>query len=165
MEYGAFTCLETESTWYKNMCLLHESIFTTQSSDSISEELFSRPQFLILVAVNDDRVIGYKIGYQDQKHLFYSWLGGVYPEYRGQGVASELMLQQHEWCKNHGYTVVRTQTKNKWRNMLILNLRHGFDVVGTYNDEKGEPKIILEKWLSGGDKIDLSRGMNDERVV
>ena len=147
MEYSAFTNLETESIWYKSMCLLHDSIFTTQSSDSIREELSSRPRFLILVAVHDGRVVGYKIGYQDRKSRFYSWLGGVYPEYRSHGIASELMLRQHEWCKCQGYAVVRTQTKNKWRSMLILNLRLGFDVVGTYTDENGEPKIILEKHL------------------
>ncbi|MCL4426117.1 MAG: hypothetical protein M1299_02105 [Firmicutes bacterium] len=35
--------------------------------------------------------------------------------------------------------------------MLILNLRHGFDIIGTYTDEKGEPKIILAKSLNPGD--------------
>lgn len=60
---------------------------------------------------------------------------------------SELMRRQHEWCRSHGYRVIRTHTKNKWRDMLILNIRHGFDVIGTYTDEKGEPKIILEKRL------------------
>lgn len=71
----------------------------------------------------------------------------MYSEYRGRGIASELMRRQHEWCHNESYKVIRTQTKNKWRDMLILNLRHGFDVVGTYTDEKGEPKIILKKRL------------------
>ena len=145
MEYESFTSLEIESDWYQSMCTLHSTIFKTQSPDSIEEELSARPKFLILVALDDDRVVGYKIGYQDRKTRFYSWLGGVYPEYRGQGIASELMVRQHAWCKSHGYSVVRTQTKNTWRSMLILNLRHGFDVVGTYTDERGEPKIILEK--------------------
>lgn len=31
--------------------------------------------------------------------------------------------------------------------MLILNLRRGLDIIGTYTDERGEPKIILEKRL------------------
>ncbi|MGG3571053.1 GNAT family N-acetyltransferase [Bacillus gobiensis] len=147
MEYREFTSLEIESLWYKSMCSLHNSIFTTDCSDSIMEELSTRPKFLILVAVHEDRVVGYKIGYQDRNSRFYSWLGGVYPEYRGQGIASELMLKQHEWCKRQEYAAVRTLSKNKWRSMLILNLRHGFDIVGTYTDEKGEPKIILEKRL------------------
>ncbi|MGC4379215.1 GNAT family N-acetyltransferase [Fictibacillus sp. Mic-4] len=147
MKYEAFTNLEVESYWYNSMCSLHESIFSSKRSDTIKEELSWRPQFLILVAVHKDRVVGYKIGYQDRKGRFYSWLGGVDPEYRNQGIASKLMLKQHEWCKDQGYDVIRTQTKNKWKNMLILNLRHGFDIVGTYTDEKGEPKIILEKRL------------------
>jgi len=147
LEYQSFANLEMESDWYQSMCSLHSNIFKNQSPDSIEEELSARPKFLILVALDYDQVVGYKIGYQDRKARFYSWLGGVYPEYRGQGIASELMMRQHEWCKTQGYSVVRTQTKNTWRSMLILNLRHGFDVVGTYTDEKGEPKIILEKRL------------------
>jgi len=137
--------LELESDWYQSMCLLHSTIFRTQSTDSVGEELTAKTKFLILVAIENDQVVGYKIGYQDRKTRFYSWLGGVYTEYRSQGIASELMLRQHEWCKNQGYSVIRTQTKNTWRSMLILNLRHGFDIIGTYTDEKGEPKIILEK--------------------
>jgi hypothetical protein len=31
--------------------------------------------------------------------------------------------------------------------MLILNLKYGFDIIGTYTDNKGESKIILEKKL------------------
>lgn len=147
MEFRAFTSLNTESSWYKSMCALHDSIFTTDNSNTIQDELSARAQFLILVASDDDRVVGYKIGYQDRKRRFYSWLGGVDSAFRGRGIASELMRRQHVWCKSQGYTVIRTQTKNKWRDMLILNIRHDFDVVGTYTDERGEPKIILEKRL------------------
>jgi GNAT superfamily N-acetyltransferase len=147
LKFKSFTSLERESGWYQSMCSLHSTIFKNQSPDSIEEELSGRPKFLILVALDNDEVVGYKIGYQERKARFYSWYGGVYPEYRRQGIASELMLRQHEWCKSQGYRVVRTQTKNKWRSMLILNLRHGFDVVGSYTDEKGESKIILEKRL------------------
>jgi hypothetical protein len=31
--------------------------------------------------------------------------------------------------------------------MLIVNIKHGFDVIGTYTDDKGEPKVILQKTL------------------
>lgn len=33
------------------------------------------------------------------------------------------------------------------RNMLIVNLWHGYNVIGTYTDGKCEPKNILEKQL------------------
>lgn len=55
------------------------------------------------------------------------------------------MENQRRWLKENGYHKVRTKTKNKWRDMLILNLKNGFEIIGTYTDEKGEPKIILEK--------------------
>ena len=147
MEYNSFTSLEIESDWYQSMRSLHGTIFNSHNLDAIEEELSARQKFLILLAVANDQAVGYKIGYQDRKLRFYSWLGGVHPDYRGRGIASELMRRQHEWCSSQGYSLVRTQTKNTWRSMLILNLRHGFDVVGTYTDEKGEPRIILERRL------------------
>jgi len=42
--------------------------------------------------------------------------------------------------------LIRTQTRNTWRNMLILNLRNGFDIVGTFT-EQGDTTILLEKRL------------------
>ncbi|MBO1582269.1 MULTISPECIES: hypothetical protein [Bacillus] len=57
------------------------------------------------------------------------------------------MEQQHQFLREKGYRIIQTKTKNKWRNMLILNIKSGFDIIGTYTDEKGEPKIILQKNL------------------
>lgn len=143
----SFTQVDVEAFWYTELRSLHDRIFQSEGSDTISEELLSRPRFHIGVAFSEDRVVGYKIGYQDRKHRFYSWLGGVDALCRGRGIASQLMRLQHVWCAEQGYRVVRTQTNNRWRDMLILNLHHGFDIVGTYTDERGESKIILEKRL------------------
>lgn len=129
------------------MCQLHKTIFTSQSPESIQEELGWRKKILIVLAFHKGKVVGYKIGYEDRKERFYSWLGGVYPVNRGKGIATKLLSMQHRWCEEQGYSVVRTQTKNRWRDMLILNIREGFNVVGTYTDDRGEPKIILEKDL------------------
>jgi len=63
------------------------------------------------------------------------------------GVASELMEKQHNYLIEKGYTIVQTKTMNKWRSMLILNIKSGFDVIDTYTDENGRHKIILEKIL------------------
>ncbi|WP_369792731.1 hypothetical protein [Virgibacillus sp. SK37] len=57
------------------------------------------------------------------------------------------MDQQHLYLIEKGYEIVQTKTKNKWRGMLLLNIKSGFDVIGTYTDKVGEPKIILEKRL------------------
>jgi GNAT superfamily N-acetyltransferase len=146
-EYISFSSLPIEEPYYTGMCRLHNSIFIGRDADEIAVELAKKPKFLVLLAIEAGVVTGYKIGYEERADRFYSWLGGVHPEFRRRGIGSELMRRQHEWCRENGYRVIRTHTKNKWRDMLILNLRHGFDVIGTYTDAKGEPKIILEKKL------------------
>lgn len=54
-------------------------------------------------------MIGYKIGYEVHKYTFYSWLGGVDPNYRGYGIASILMEKQHQYLKQKSYQVVQTK--------------------------------------------------------
>lgn len=122
------------------------AIFKSSTAAGLLEQLSKRHALLIVVAMDGTRVAGYKIGYEQNQSQFHSWLGGVHPEYRKQGIASEMMRLQHNWCREHGYTSIRTHTKNKWREMLILNIRNGFDVVGTVTED-GLPKIILEKTL------------------
>ncbi|MDR7073060.1 GNAT family N-acetyltransferase [Fictibacillus barbaricus] len=103
--------------------------------------------FRAWLVLSDDQAIGFKAGYELKPGKYYSWLGGVHPEYRKKGLAGSLMELQHGWCSTNGYQTIQTKTKNKWKSMLILNLKHGFDIIGTYTDSKGEPKIILEKNL------------------
>lgn len=146
MEYVAYTELQVGQSWLGSMCRLHDLVFGTQDSEIIKDELSLQRQYLILVAVHAEQVVGYKIGYQERTARFYSWLGGVHPEFRNRGIGNELMRRQHDWCEMHGYRVIRTHTRNTWRNMLILNLRNGFDIVGT-RTEQSDTTILLEKSL------------------
>ncbi|WP_027409666.1 GNAT family N-acetyltransferase [Anoxybacteroides tepidamans] len=124
---------------------LHERIF--QDSSSLIERMKTKANLLTIIALDQGKIVGFKMGYEFDPRKFYSWLGGVDEMYRHQGIASKLMEMQHNYLREHGYRIVQTKTKNKWRAMLILNIKHGFDIIGTYTDEKGEPKIILEKNL------------------
>ncbi|WP_442600088.1 GNAT family N-acetyltransferase [Neobacillus sp. D3-1R] len=124
---------------------LHEDIFG--SSDDLIEKMNHKPKLVVVTAMDEKKIVGYKIGYELNRTTFYSWLGGVDKNYRKHGVASMLMAKQHQYLKEKGYKVVQTKTMNKWRNMLILNIKNGFDVLDTYTDENGLHKIILEKNL------------------
>ncbi|MFC5713052.1 GNAT family N-acetyltransferase [Thalassorhabdus alkalitolerans] len=124
---------------------LHKNIFGT--SDDLITKMRSKQKLLVIIAMDGTKVIGYKIGYELDKNKFYSWLGGVDKNYRKHGIASELMEKQHRYIKEQGYSVIQTKTMNKWRSMLVLNIKKGFDVTDTYIDEKGLHKIILEKKL------------------
>jgi GNAT superfamily N-acetyltransferase len=92
------------------------------------------------------QLVGCKLGYERQPGHYYSWLGGVHPDFRGRGLAADLLRRQHAWCQAQGYRAVRTHTYNRWRAMLLLNLRHGFDIIGTMQGPRGLT-IVLEKQL------------------
>lgn len=119
-------------------------------SMDLAGRLGHRARVHIALARVGHRLVGFKIGYERKPGHFESWLGGVAPDQRGQGIASELMRRQHTWCRAHGYRIIRTLTTNRWRDMLILDLRHGFDIVGSYTDRRGEPRLILERRLIPG---------------
>lgn len=103
-------------------------------------------RFHLLVARIDGTPVAFKLGYEMNPREFYSWLGGVVPEFRGVGLAGELMRRQHEWARAQGYARVQTKTRNRFADMLMLNLRHGFEIIGTYDSDTGL-KIVMEKKL------------------
>jgi GNAT superfamily N-acetyltransferase len=101
-----------------------------------------------LVACFDgEQMVGFKLGYGRNRVKFYSWLGGVAEPWRRKGVAKKLMDMQHDWCREHGFQIVETQTLNQWKEMLIFNLREGFEIVGVCHSDDMGLKVVLEKRL------------------
>ena len=100
-----------------------------------------------LLAKVDGQAVGYKVGYKLNPELFYSWIGGVTPPFRGQGVARLLMAEQHQLLKEAGFKRVRTKTRNEFRSMLLLNIKMGFDITDTYTAPGETLRIVLEKDL------------------
>lgn len=110
--------------------------------------LENHTSFHLVTAFLNNQAVGFKLGYELDKQEFYSWLGGVLPEFRGLGIASELMCAQHNWCRSQGYQKIQTKTQNRFREMFILNLKKGFEVIGCHDSDEGGFKIILEKRLT-----------------
>lgn len=129
----------------QDLITLDSAFFGEKNADSYGEELQDKSDLLFVIARAKGKVIGYKVGYRRKQGQFFSWFGGVSDAFRGRSVGSELMRIQHEWCKKKGYTSIQTYTKNKWKQMLMLNLRHGFDIIGSYTDGDHEAKIIFQK--------------------
>ncbi|WBY08808.1 GNAT family N-acetyltransferase [Sphingomonas sp. 7/4-4] len=100
------------------------------------------------LAIEGGEWVGFKLGYRRGDALLYSWLGGVHPRLRGQGVASELMERQHAHAAAVGYRFVETRTRAANNPMILLNLRHGFHITGFEVDARGIPVVIQRKALS-----------------
>ena len=84
---------------------------------------------LILTVYDDHNPIAFKIGYQRHPDgSFYSWMGGVLPNYRRKGIANNLADHQEIWAKKKGYNSIRMQTREKHIAMLALAINRGFQI-------------------------------------
>ena len=144
IKYSYFQDLPDSET-LTGILALHRHVF--DGSELPVQKLQAKDQLLILVAKSGEEVVGFKIGYRYSQDTFYSWLGGVHTAYRGQGIAKELMALQHDMVKAWGFQKVRTISRNVRREMLLLNIKTGFDVMETFVSNKGKHKIVLEKAL------------------
>ncbi len=133
----------------ESIVLLQNEIFKAGTSvDDFRERLERKRSLLCLVASVAGTLLGYKIGYERNSDEYFSWLGGVREGYRKQGIATELMRRQQHRARELGYKRVLTESENRWREMIILNLKEGFSIVGTCIDPKGGLKIIMAKDLA-----------------
>jgi hypothetical protein len=63
------------------------------------------------------------------------------------GLAKVLMSRQHQWVVQQKFARVETRTRNKFPEMIYLNLKSGFKIVGCTTESSGEIKIIMQKEL------------------
>ncbi len=104
---------------------------------------------LILTARIDGQPIGFKIGYeQNDKGTLYSWMGGVLPEYRKQGIAEMLAAYQENWARENRYTTIRIKTREKHKAMQAFSLKRGFVITEKIaKTPEQESRIWMEKIL------------------
>ncbi|MGK0363981.1 MAG: ribosomal protein S18 acetylase RimI-like enzyme [Saprospiraceae bacterium] len=111
------------------------------------EKRLSDVPHLILIAKINEKSAGFKVGYE-RNGYFYSWMGGVLPDFREKGVAKALLVEMENWARARNYPHLTFKTSNKMRTMLLFGLRCGFDII---DFEKREPdsesRIILRKKL------------------
>ncbi len=119
----------------------------TNTVDDYRNRLGDKPQ-LILIAKDEDIPVGYKVGYELQEGIFYSWLGGITPSYRRMGLAQQLLEMQETWAQHHGYKLLRVKSMNRFPGMLILLINNRYEIVDL--EQESEPvqtKIVFQKQL------------------
>ncbi len=103
----------------------------------------------ILTAEFNDQPIGFKVGYDRFKDgSFYSWMGGILPNNRQNGVASALADYQESWAIKNRYKSIKLKTRNKYEAMISFAIGRGFDIIDSEtNEDIPEMRIWMEKIL------------------
>ena len=116
----------------------------------VYEHRLAGKKHLILIAYEGEKKVGFKVGYdkfQDGNN-FYTWMGGVLPEFRKKGIADALAQYQEWWIKDQGYENVILKTRNQHRGMLIFALKNDFKIIDIESRKNiDEHRILLKKKL------------------
>ncbi|PXW78162.1 hypothetical protein C7451_103270 [Blastomonas natatoria] len=124
-------------------------IFETFDPDYLARRLPVLVDPVLHLARSDTGAdLGFKLGYRRGPSLLYSWLGGIVPEARSQGIATRLMHAQHDWAAAQGYHWVETRTRASNNRMIIVNLKAGFHIAGVESDEAGHLMVIQRRRLN-----------------
>jgi predicted GNAT superfamily acetyltransferase len=131
----------------EKLVALSAQTFERSSYDYVAWRMTRMPDVSLFLALAGDDWVGFKIGYATSQTKYYSWLGGVKPEFRRRGIASELLRQQHRWLADQGYETVETAANQRNVAMAQVNLAHGFVVCGT-RVEVHRTQVLLSKTLT-----------------
>lgn len=69
------------------------------------------------------------------------------PEYRRKGIGTEIIEEQIFFAKEKGYTSFFVKTSNKWKEMLRLLLKKGFNIIGFKEHEWEDGPLGSAIWL------------------
>jgi len=129
---------------------LYNQIFRPQRDlDSFRRRFQGRNNELRLIARVNDRPVGFFLGFELKPTVYFGWFYGVIPEFRRQGIASQLMDAVHSWAKQNEYESVRFECHNQHRPMLHLAIQQGYDIAGIrWDPDRGENLVIFEKVLN-----------------
>ena len=130
---------------------LYNQIFRPMRDlESFRRRYLGRYNIVQMLARLNERPVGFFLGFELKPTVFYAWFYGVLPEFRRQGIASQLMDAVHDWAKQNDYESVRMECHNQHRPMLHLAITSEYDIVGMrWDPDRGDNLVIFEKVLSG----------------
>jgi GNAT superfamily N-acetyltransferase len=117
--------------------------------DSFRRRFRGRYNVLRMIARIKDRPVGFFIGFELKPDTFFAWFYGVMPEFRRQGIATQLMEAVHSWAREEEYTSVRLECHNNHRAMMHLAIELDYIVAGIrWDPDRGDNLVIFEKTLN-----------------
>jgi len=128
---------------------LYNQIFNPARDREFFQNRFrGRHNVSMLVAMLEDRHVGFTIGFELMPTTFFSWLCGVLPDFRRTGIATQLIQGQQAWAIDHHYNIIRFECQNQHRPMLHVAISEGYDLVGIrWDTVNGSNVVIFEKDL------------------
>jgi GNAT superfamily N-acetyltransferase len=117
---------------------------------------FTEKEHQILVAHNQNTLLGFLIAHSMESNIYNLWLTGVLHEHRNQGIGTFLMNEFRAAAVKLGNYRLQVKTLNRHRAMMKLLIDLGYDVI-----KYESPKITFELRITEqGDPADIYGSSN-----
>lgn len=128
---------------------LHNQIFRpARDVAGFQRRLRGKYHVLQMMARVGDKPVGFFVGYELTPQTMLAWSYGVHPDFRRQGIATQLWDAVHEWAISHHYENVRLEIPNVAKPMMQLALTLDYDISGVrWDSERGDNLVVFEKDL------------------
>ncbi|WP_462156788.1 GNAT family N-acetyltransferase [Pseudoalteromonas sp. GB56] len=120
----------------------------TDATLAMYQERIGDNPYLALVAVYLGQPVAFKLGYAKSTDTFYSWLGGVVPDHRGQGLAKQLLHKQEQWALENGFNCIEVKSMLRFDAMLTMLRSQGYTQTTPTDAINQHSKIHFVKDLS-----------------
>ncbi len=136
---------EADLSTFETLSALNEEIFEEQRIINT----FDREDLTLLYAFLEDIPVGFKLGYRESRHVFYSAKGGVLESCRRMGIARLMLAAMVERVRAKGYARFAFDTfPNRHPGMAVMGLQEGFRITkADYNMLYKDFRIRFEKRL------------------
>ena len=123
---------------------LYNQIFRPyRGEEDFQRRYLGRHNVLQMVARVDDRPVAFFLGFELKPRVFFAWFYGVLPDFRRQGIASQLMEAVHSWARLNDYESIRFECHNQHRPMLHLAIAQQYDIVGIRWETNRDANLVL----------------------
>jgi GNAT superfamily N-acetyltransferase len=123
---------------------LYNRIFRPpRDEEAFRRRYLGRHNVLQMMARIDDHPAGFFIGFELKPRVFFAWFYGVLPDFRRQGIASQLMEAVHSWARLNEYESIRFECHNQHRPMLHLAIAQEYDIVGIRWEPNRDANLVL----------------------
>lgn len=123
---------------------LYNQVFSPSQDAEFFERRFQgRHNVTTMVAMMDDRHVGFIIGFELMPSTFFCWMCGVILDFRRAGISTQLIQAQQAFAEEHGYPIIRFECNNQHRPMLHVAITEGYDLVGIRWDTNSSNNVVI----------------------
>jgi len=128
---------------------LYNQVFSPSQDAEFFERRFrGRHNVTTMLAMLEERHVGFIIGFELMPTTFFCWMCGVIPDFRRAGISTQLIQAQQAYAQEHNYSIIRFECNNQHRPMLHVAISEGYDLVGIrWDTNSGNNVVIFEKDL------------------